>query len=206
MSDGNRGGRLDANTPAVQALEKAYHALQRGDKQAARAWAQEAASMQPDWEDPWLVLAAISNPHAGEAYLKKALELNPESPRARAGLDWIRRQPASQPGSPSRRGLPRHPSLPLEYLANPGRANRKKQATPPGASHNESPFPASVALPWLASDPHFGCGLCRLAQDRFSCFGGGSAQSHRNLSRCTGNVSAALPCTRVSPVRCRNLN
>ena len=79
-----------------QALIQATNALQRGDKHAARKWAQLAASLAPDLEEPWLILAAVARPHASIAYLEKALQINPESKRARAGLVWAHQQHARQ--------------------------------------------------------------------------------------------------------------
>ena len=80
--------------PPSQALKQAINALQRGDKHAARTWAQIAASLAPDMEEPWLILAAVARPHASIAYLERALEINPESTRARAGLVWAHQQHA----------------------------------------------------------------------------------------------------------------
>ena len=82
--------------PPSQALKQATNALQRGDKHAARAWAQIAASLAPDMEEPWLILAAVARPHASIAYLERALEINPESKRARAGLVWAHQQHAHE--------------------------------------------------------------------------------------------------------------
>jgi lipoprotein-anchoring transpeptidase ErfK/SrfK len=75
-----------------QALSQAYTALQRGDKREARHLAQIAASMKPNSEEPWLILAAASQPRASVAYLKRALEINPQSERARGGLEWATRR------------------------------------------------------------------------------------------------------------------
>ena len=79
-------------TPASQALKQAYAALQRGDKHAARYWAQVTAAMVPGMEDPWLILAAVATPRASLAYFERALEINPNSQRARQGLEWAHRQ------------------------------------------------------------------------------------------------------------------
>ena len=84
----------------TQALKQATSALQRGDKHAARTWAQLAASLAPDIEEPWLILAAVARPHASIAYLERALEINPESKRARAGLVWAHQLHAHQPKQP----------------------------------------------------------------------------------------------------------
>ena len=82
--------------PPSQALKLAMNALQRGDKHAARVWAQIAASLAPDMEEPWLVLAAVARPHASIAYLERALEINPDSQRAREGLVWAHQQHAHE--------------------------------------------------------------------------------------------------------------
>ena len=105
--------------PPSQALKQAANALQRGDKHAARNWAQLAASLAPDMEEPWLILAAVARPHASIAYLERALEINPESTRARAGLVWAHERHAHQkatvPATSARVGqpirtTPTHPS------------------------------------------------------------------------------------------------
>jgi lipoprotein-anchoring transpeptidase ErfK/SrfK len=91
--------------PPSQALKEATDALDRGDKHAARSWAQLAASLAPDMEEPWLILAAVARPRASIAYLERALEINPESTRARAGLVWAHQRHARQPQS-TRRTVP----------------------------------------------------------------------------------------------------
>jgi lipoprotein-anchoring transpeptidase ErfK/SrfK len=77
-----------ASTPVQPLLQNAAAALQRGDKRAARQWAQAAASLAPQSEEPWLLLAAVSEPRASVAYLKQALLLNPGSERALRGMRW----------------------------------------------------------------------------------------------------------------------
>jgi len=89
-----------------QALNQAINALQRGDKHAARTWAQIAAALLPDIEEPWLILAAVAKPQASIAYLERALAINPESTRARAGLVWAHQQHARQQTQPTRRVVP----------------------------------------------------------------------------------------------------
>ena len=76
----------------LQALKLAHAALQRGNKQEARHWAQIAAAMAPELEEPWLILAAVARPRASIAYLGRALVINPHSERARKGLEWVHRQ------------------------------------------------------------------------------------------------------------------
>ena len=76
---------IEAHELIVQARE----ALRRGDKPAARQLGERAALLMPDTEDVWLVLAASDpNPQDALAYARKALELNPQSTRARRGVEW----------------------------------------------------------------------------------------------------------------------
>ncbi|MFZ1040182.1 MAG: L,D-transpeptidase family protein [Anaerolineales bacterium] len=75
-----------------QILQRAKEALQRGEKHEARYWAQIAASMAPNAEEPWLILAAVANPRASIAYLERALEINPNSEHVRAALNSARRK------------------------------------------------------------------------------------------------------------------
>ena len=89
--------------PASQALKRAKDALQHGDKQATRRWAQVTVSMVPNMEDPWLIMAAVANPRASIVYLERALEIAPDSERARKGLEWARGRPAWEQSQPIRR-------------------------------------------------------------------------------------------------------
>ncbi len=80
------------NTTANQSIQNAFAALKRGDKNRARAWAERAAALAPNLEDPWLLLAAVSEPRAAVEYLERALQVNPLSQRAKAGLQRMRAQ------------------------------------------------------------------------------------------------------------------
>ena len=74
---------------AREHIVKAREALRRGDKHTARQLGEKAVLLTPNLEDAWLILvAADSNPEDALAYAKKALELNPQSPRAHKALDW----------------------------------------------------------------------------------------------------------------------
>lgn len=89
---------------AFEAVQNAQTALQRGDKLSARRWAEMAASLAPEREEPWLLLAAVASPKASVGYLKQALKLNPDSPRAKAGLDWaLKRVEAAAQSAPTAR-------------------------------------------------------------------------------------------------------
>ena len=71
-----------------EALTYAREALKNGEKEEARRWAQRAADLMPQSEDPWLVLTSVSDPHESVKYARKALELNPNSPRAKKAMEW----------------------------------------------------------------------------------------------------------------------
>lgn len=97
--------------PSSNPLEAARLALMRGDLTQARRFAQQAAALMPDREDPWLVLAALATSgKASVAYLNRALEINPGSVRARQGMHWaIERMRASGEAVPSKpRPVPTH--------------------------------------------------------------------------------------------------
>ncbi len=74
---------------ASEAIDHARKALQIGDRRAVRRWAELAARLDPNLEDPWLFLAAVASPRASLEYLHKALEINPTSHRANKGISWI---------------------------------------------------------------------------------------------------------------------
>jgi len=74
---------------AREHLAKAREALRHGDKASARQLGEQAALLAPELEDAWLVLAASDpDPQEALAYARKALELNPQSARARRGVEW----------------------------------------------------------------------------------------------------------------------
>ena len=71
-----------------KAISRAREALKNGNMADARQWAERAAELAPQSEDPWLILAAVASPKESEKYLNKALEINPNSPRAKQGMEW----------------------------------------------------------------------------------------------------------------------
>src|SRR5512136_1186510 len=81
---------------------KAQQALQHGDRQAGRRWAEQAVATAPDSEEAWLILAAIASPRASVRYLDQALKINPHSRRARKGMHWaVERLRHAKPKSPA---------------------------------------------------------------------------------------------------------
>ncbi len=70
------------------AVQNARDALRENRRTKARQWAEQAARLAPQLEDPWLILAAIARPRASLEYIQRALKINPNSPRARRGMEW----------------------------------------------------------------------------------------------------------------------
>jgi len=75
-------------TTAIEAIYHAQEAFRRGDKHAARQWAEQAVALDPNQEDAWLLLAAVSSPRASVLCLQRALEIHPGSERAQKGMEW----------------------------------------------------------------------------------------------------------------------
>ncbi len=73
---------------AGQLIKSAYQALRKNDRAEAHRLASAALEIAPGLEDPYLILAALSEPPAAVEFLKKALEANPTSQRARQGMAW----------------------------------------------------------------------------------------------------------------------
>ena len=82
----------DRFAEARYAIEQARESLQLGDRSSARRYAEHAATLTPQSEEPWLILAALSSPRSSVAYFQKALDLNPNSSRALKGMEWAMRR------------------------------------------------------------------------------------------------------------------
>jgi lipoprotein-anchoring transpeptidase ErfK/SrfK len=109
------------------AIQNAQFALQKKQFVEARRLAMEAAQLDPDFEDPWLILATLSSPKASVAYLQKALEINPHSARATKGMQWALERLAT---SNDREEVNRHQTAPLRP---PEQAQASLPATQPVA-------------------------------------------------------------------------
>ena len=89
---------IQFNNDARLSVEKAREALRNDNRTEARQWAEHAASLAPQMEDPWLILAAVASPRASVEYLQTALKINPNSERARRdgmGNAKIPREPSA---------------------------------------------------------------------------------------------------------------
>jgi lipoprotein-anchoring transpeptidase ErfK/SrfK len=85
---------------AQKAIQNAREALRDGNRGAARRWAEQAAKLAPQLEDPWLILASVASPRASVAFIERALKINPESPRAHKGMQWALKRLQEVPPEP----------------------------------------------------------------------------------------------------------
>ncbi len=124
---------------AREFIAKAREALRRGDRQSARQLGEQAALRAPNMEDAWLVLAASDpDPREGLAYAQKALQLNPQSVRARRGVEWAAGRLKQARASNERRPVP--PKMVPNQVAGVTGLPQKRA------------YQTAVALPQLTSD------------------------------------------------------
>jgi len=121
-----------------KAIEQARDALRRGDRAAALKWGQHAAQLAPQSEDPWLILAAVASPSASVEYIRRALEANPQSERARRGMQWAMRRLQENPP-------PQQPAVPAATPAA-ARLSPQPQAVPPGTAKKKRNFLFPILL------------------------------------------------------------
>jgi lipoprotein-anchoring transpeptidase ErfK/SrfK len=115
---------------AAKALQLSQQAQLKGDKRAARRYAEEAVRQAPDWEDPWLMLAALAEPKASVAYIEQALKINPQSEPARQAKLWAAARVKELPPQPKPQPAPF-----LAPLVSP---------TTPSPRHDRRADPAAV--------------------------------------------------------------
>ena len=126
------------------AIQSALDALKRGDRVTAQRQADLAASLAPDLEAPWLILAALSAPDASVAYARKALHANPASPKARQALIWAIQRQQSLAGQ----GQGEKPGPQVPPLVEPQPVSSPNQSLPPEQPAVPPPgFPSPADLP-----------------------------------------------------------
>jgi len=135
---------------AAESVLNARQALKRGEQQEARRWAEQAATLAPELEDPWLLLGAVASPKDSLAYLKRALEINPDSKRARAGMHWAIKRYRSEQEKPSNsikeatiptQPIRVHPGIELEET-HPVAISPPRPRVPPRQRLAEKPAPS----------------------------------------------------------------
>jgi len=90
----------------TDALQLARTALERGDSQEVRRQARYASRLDPACEEAWLMLAYVSEPKAGMAYVQRALDSHPESAAAKEAQRWILKRLPPQAAERIERSLP----------------------------------------------------------------------------------------------------
>lgn len=83
---------------AQQAIRQAFSALRRGERREAQRYAAQAARLDAQCEEAWLILAHLGSPEASIAYLQCALAINPGSRRARQAMHWAIQRLRASPG------------------------------------------------------------------------------------------------------------
>ena len=100
---------------ALIAIEQAQEAYRKKDRRSTRYWAQQAIALDPELEDGWLWLAAVSGPQASLSYLQRALVINPDSQKARQGMKWaVERQRTASAAASSRAATQPHRTQPSQ--------------------------------------------------------------------------------------------
>lgn len=79
---------LSDRSEADRVLQDAKQALRNGLRDQARKLVLRSAELDPENEESWLILAALSSAQASIEYLQTALRINPYSERATKGLQW----------------------------------------------------------------------------------------------------------------------
>ena len=115
---------------ANQVLQAAKQAMRTGQRAEALRQARLACRLAPEREEPWLILSALSAPKASVEYLRKALEINPQSQAAKKGMQWaVERLRASQETKPVI--LPAQPTMERMPVRGSAAATVPTEATHP---------------------------------------------------------------------------
>ena len=110
---------------AQKAIQNARDALRSGDRSAARRWAEQAAKLAPQLEDPWLILASVASPRASVKFIEQALKINPESPRARKGMQWALKRLQETPSEQKTIGTTQQTRRVARSVPSPKKPQRK---------------------------------------------------------------------------------
>lgn len=138
------------------AIRQARLAIQHGDYNAARSWAQEAISQDPDEITAWMIMAGISDPDDSIRYLKRALEIDPKNETARKGMQWAL-QKARQQKAEITSQITVKPTSEVQHLATEDEYSEeitqpvqiRYASAPPGIQPGveETPLPIQTTAP-----------------------------------------------------------
>src|SRR5512145_293442 len=104
----------------------AREALKRGNMTEARQLAERAAELAPQSEDPWLILAVVASPRESVNYIRKALAANPNSPRAKKGMEWAMQRLGEKPKAETSHEI----TQPVQSAPKSGDSEASKIVTP----------------------------------------------------------------------------
>jgi lipoprotein-anchoring transpeptidase ErfK/SrfK len=144
---------------------KAREALRRGDKTSARELGEQAALLIPELEDAWLILAASDpNPQEALAYAKKALQLKPDSARAKKAVEWatgLANQASGrvEPQAVVAEKKPRQESIPAEEIVQHNAVTAFPRYIPRPVEQEAQPEPKSKKSIWIYASV-FGVLVC----------------------------------------------
>lgn len=82
----------DLHKIAYEYLEHGQNALKTGNISLAKDYCDLAEASAPDLEEVWLLKASLAEPRESVTFLQKALEINPQSERAKKGLLWAEKR------------------------------------------------------------------------------------------------------------------
>lgn len=140
---------------AFNLLEQTQNALKSGDRSTARQLATQAARLAPEMEEVWLMMAALAKPQASLEYLRRALQINPDSPRAQKGIAWatenLRKEQAEKAAhaQPAANPLPEpsaEKTLPLPTLEVKAQPKTQPQPRPVPRNRNTLVYAALLGL------------------------------------------------------------
>lgn len=117
----------DNFTQSREAVGYAQEALRNGALEEAREWAERAAQLMPQSEEPWLMLARTSSPSESVEYVRRALSLNPNSARAKKGLEWAMKRQNEMPEAKAGAGNLRQPQGPARSGSSSPKRSPKKR-------------------------------------------------------------------------------
>lgn len=134
------------------ALVNARVALQNNNKMEARRWASHAARLDPNSEEAWLIMGAVSSPAASLAFIQRALEINPQSDRAIKGMQWALKRLQEQPiniDAPAHQ-VSKRDTQPIKIQRQDAQTTPSKPAFTPEINRT-----ASTAIPAILPKPEF---------------------------------------------------
>ncbi len=145
-----------APQPAQDLITRAYQALKNGDRPEARRLAVMASRLAPDLEDAWLILAALGTPEESLRFLRRALEIDPQSSRARKGMHWaVRRLRATtKPTQLIPQSQPVEETRPVSVMSLPTRSVAETgpiHYTQPIRPVTKKRLPVARVIPWAAT-------------------------------------------------------